>query len=696
MHLWQQFSRGGMIFAIMFVCLLFLCAADGRAGDKPAPAATADQPAEAKEEKKDAKTGITLDDVEVRGTKAVGGMETTSTTVLGNEQIVDRIYVTPLDMLKLSPGVSISQYRQGGVVPAVQLRGFTTVGHSRHGIIALNGIALNTLDNADANVVIPMEVENVTITKGPSSPLYGNFNSAGAINFNTYQTGNFTRGKLSYGSYNTQNAVAVIARGDGKLDQVYAGEVYHTDGYQDHCDWDKQIAAGRWNYRFSDSLRAGLGVRFYNTDWDSAGYIPQILYDVNRAASVSDVNGGWRKWGLVDGHVDYALTDASKLKLVGWFSAEDWTRWYQNYVWPTQAAGSNYGTKYHRPRDAFGGNLAYHYKGQLLDRDANLLFGVSWQREHQLYEYWNLVVGQGRTPGGKTTDRDLTVWTTAVYGEFDYRIWGPLRVVLGGRYDMLEGSLDDNLDSANSDDHTGPEIFSPKVGLIFSMFEGWDLFANVSQGFALPGGADYISRSYLDPAIRTQYEAGLRANPNDWSRYSFSIWRLDTENDFQASLEDPNVYDNSGETRRQGIELSADVLPWKYLRLHLDYAYIDSEYLNYVSGGVNYEGNQISGVPNHIFNAEIAWDPPQGLGARLSYRLQGDWYIDSGNTIEADGFSVVNAQVSYKFNNRYRLALDVVNLLDEDYSEYYGTSNGQLTYAPADPLSAYLVLTIDW
>jgi len=659
--------------------------------------ALAAEPSATETDQKDKKKeAVSLDDVVVQGEAVRESIQATSATVLSNEQIVDRIYVTPMDMLKLTPGISMSQYRQGGVVPAVQMRGFPYVGHSRDGAISLNGAPLNTLDNADTNVIIPMEVQSVDVVKGPSSPFYGNFNSAGSVAFTTYQSGDFTRGKLSYGSFNTQDAVAVIARRDGNLDQVYAGEVYHTDGYQNNSDWDKQIAAGRWTYHFSDRFQAGAGVRFYNSDWDAPGYIPQSYYDENPKKAVSDVNGGWREWSLVDAHIDYAFDKQSQVSLLAWYTEEDWMRWQQNWLSPAQKPGSNYGTAYRRPRDAFGANLRYQYKGQVLDRDTTLALGVSWQREHQLYEYWNMVVGWGRKLGSKTQDYDLTVKTTAFYGQFDYRILKPLRLVLGARYDMLDGSLEDKLNGGKTDDRDGPNIFSPKIGLVFDMFKNWELFANYAKGFELPGGTTFVQRSYLDPAIRTQYEAGVRVKPSDWSSFYLSAWRMDTTDDFLPTLDDPNVYENAGETRREGIEFASDFVFLKFLRLHLDYAYLTTEYLNYTSGGVTYDGNELPNVPHNILNAEVAWEPTVGLGGRVSLRYQSDWYIATDNQIEADAFEVVNAQVFYKFNKRYKLALDVINVFDKKYSEYLGYTNGELTYAPADPLSFYLTLTIDW
>lgn len=661
------------------------------AGQSAAPAAAeAAQPAAPQKKK------VRLDEVVVRGDVLLEGLDAMDATVLDNAQITDRVFVTPLDIAELSPGVTINQYHQGGTAAAFQMRGFTSCSHGPDAAIFLDGVPLNETDGyADTNVIIPEEIERVEIVKGPASALYGNYASAGALAFYTYKTGDFTRLKAQYGSFNTADGVAVIAREDEKLSQVYAGEVYHTDGYQDNSDWDKQNAAARWTYRLNERLEGSLGVRGYSSTWDAPGYIPQQVYDSHPSSAVNDVNGGDKKRGEVRGDLGWRVSPNSKLLAYGWTVQQDFNRYYQNWVSDGQAPGSNYGNKRYLQREVYGAGLSYNYVGEIVERETKMILGLDFMREKEHREYWNLVVGNGRNLGSKYLDYEITLYTTALFGEFNYQLAKPLRLVLGGRYDMFSGDLNDNLPSGDYD-RGGPDIFSPKAGLVFTVRPGWDLYANYGRGFALPRGTDLWKRSYLDPAIREQYELGLRAAPFPWMDFGASLWRLDTSDDFQPTIADPTELENAGETRRQGIETEVNLYPAEHVRLHLDYAYIDATYRNYIDGGVNRDGNRLSGVPENVLNAEAAYEPPKGVGGRLRYRWVSDWNIDSANTLSADGYQVVDAQVSYRFDKRYRLALDIVNLLDEKYSEYVGYANGVKTYAPADPISAYLTLTIDW
>lgn len=644
----------------------------------------------------DGKKRLKLDDVVVRGDLLMEGLEATSATVLDNLEIVDRIYVTPLDIMKLTPGVTISQYHQGGTAAAFQMRGFTSCSHGPDAAIFLDGVPLNETDGyADTNVIMPLEIERVEIIKGPASALYGNYASAGSLAFYPYKKGDFKRIKLSYGSFNTQNAATVLALPDGALNHVYAGEIYHTDGYQDNSTWDKQNAAARWSYKFNPAWEGTFGVRMFNSNWDAPGYIPQSVYDSSPSSAVSDVNGGKKKRGETRADLNYRINDRSKLLAYGWYVQQDFTRWYQNWISGGQTIGQNYGNERNFQREVFGAGLSYNYLGTMVGREAKLIMGLDFMDEKETRERWNLVVGDGRNRGSKFQDYDITLYTTALYGELSYQILNPLRMVLGARYDMISGELNERLPSGTYD-RDGPKIFSPKAALVYTVFKGWDLYANYGRGFALPRGQDLWKRSYLEPAIRNQYEIGIKAAPLRKLDFGFSLWRLNTTDDFQPTLDDPTVLENAGETRRQGLEAEVNVYPIKHLRLHMDYAYINAEYLDFTDNGVSRNGNRLSGVPEHVINLEAAYEPGKGFGGKLGYRYVSDWFLDSANSMTADSFHVVDAQVSYRFNRRYSLALDVVNLLDEKFAEYVGFTNGEKTYAPTDPLSAYLTLTIDW
>ena len=260
---------------------------------------------------------ITLPTVEVRGQVRREELESTSATVLDNEDIIDRVYISPLDILKLSPGVTITQYGESGLAAQVRMRGFTG-GHSSDVAMFLDGIPLHDGGHSDGyvdtNLINPIEIESVEIIKGPASVYYGNHSSGGAAAFQSYKAGDFTRLRLNYGSYNTVDTSGILARQSEKLDQVYAFQVFHSDGWRDNSDWDKQNFSARWTYQFTEKFSASLNLRAFHSEWDSPGYIP----DFQSPSSAVDDGSGQGNGGKrtrYDGRLwaNYEFNDESQL-----------------------------------------------------------------------------------------------------------------------------------------------------------------------------------------------------------------------------------------------------------------------------------------------------------------------------------------------------------------------------------------------
>lgn len=642
-------------------------------------------------------TPVQLQEMVVRGDSQRDSLDASSATVLDHHQIADGgVYITPIDILKQSPGITVLQYNQGGLATAFQMRGFREASHGPDAAIYLDGVPLNETDGyADTNIVIPDEIERIEVIKGPVSALYGNYASAGVVHFHTIKQGDFTRLRYRTGSFNTADAVAVVARQDGRLDHVYALQNFHSDGYQDNSDWEKQNASARWTWHFNDAFDATVGVRSYYSSWDSPGYIPQDVYDSNPRAAVSDVNGGRQERRELRLDLRYQLSESSKVLFYAWTYDQEFTRYFQSWLRPTLTPGQNFGNERVHDRDMMGTGVSYSYSGDLFGRNTNWVVGLDYMDEAEHRQRWNMVVGNSRTRGTQFQDYDIKLYTTSLFTEINHQITTPLRLVLGARYDDFTGDLDERIPTNGSFPASDPSIFSPKVGLLYTLTPDWSAFTNYGRGFALPRDQDLWKRPDLDPAVRTQYELGVRGNPWSNAMMTLTAWRLDTTDDSQPTLADPTVLENAGETRRQGIELSFDTYFDNDIRVYADYSLLRTEYLSFVQGGQRLDGNTLMSTPRHVANLSTAYEPMKGLGGRVGLRYQSDYYVDPANTVEADGFITANAQLSWRFDQNYRLMLDVENLFDKKYAEYVGLDGGVKVYAPAQERAAYLTLVAD-
>jgi len=157
------------------------------------PEAEADKAAAA-----DESANVALQEIEVRSIVRRDELQSTSATSLENKGIYDHHYITPIDILKRSPGVSIRQGGDFGVASSVNIRGFWGAHHyGGRLLVTVDGIPIHDGGHADgyidAHIINPLEIESVEIIKGPSSVYYGHQAEGGVAAFQTIRSGDFTR-----------------------------------------------------------------------------------------------------------------------------------------------------------------------------------------------------------------------------------------------------------------------------------------------------------------------------------------------------------------------------------------------------------------------------------------------------------------------------------------------------------------------
>jgi iron complex outermembrane receptor protein len=351
-------------------------------------------------------------------------------------------------------------------------------------------------------------------------------------------------------------------------------------------------------------------------------------------------------------------------------------------------------------RSVYGAGVSYNFLGDVLDRKLRLTVGTDYMVEDVGRERWRLLSDTGREKGPKYWDYEIDMETLAFYAQGSYQVIEPLKIILGGRYDQFSGDLVDHLDNNNKFSMKDQGVFSPKVGAILTLLDNrLEIFANYSEGFALlPGFSEQAAfkQDSWDPQERTQYEGGVRTQPVDWFKGEIVAFRLETSKDFIYDAV-ADEYHNVGETTREGVEVQVDFYAFGFGYLHADYGYVDAKYDQYESGGVSLDGKTLRGVPDHIYNAEIGYKPPTGIGGRLRYHYEDGYYLDDANLYKSDSWDRFDAQVAYRFGKKaeYLVALDVVNLLDEKYADFtMGATDKR--YSPGLPLSVYISFTMDF
>jgi iron complex outermembrane receptor protein len=125
---------------------------------------------------------------------------------------------------------------------------------------------------------------------------------------------------------------------------------------------------------------------------------------------------------------------------------------------------------------------------------------------------------------------------------------------------------------------------------------------------------------------------------------------------------------NAGSERFKGLEMEATWRVTDDLRLTATYAHHDAEFTDYErlrpDGSMQQlKGNTLEMSPNDLAAGGIVFAPAQGFQASVVANYVGSRYLNKGNTVEADAYTVLDAGVGYRFGP-WQVRLDGYNLTD--------------------------------
>ena len=197
------------------------------------------------------------------------------------------------------------------------------------------------------------------------------------------------------------------------------------------------------------------------------------------------------------------------------------------------------------------------------------------------------------------------------------------------------------------------------------------------QSFAEPGDTG----TALDPTTGEQWEVGAKYLPATLDAYlSASVYQLEEKNRpvYVQNGAGVRAYDQVGKSRIRGLELEGRANLADGWSVTGGYSFTDSE----IIGGDN-NGNELGLTPKHTFklwaSKEIQGGPLAGLTVGAGARFIGERYAFNANANQLDSVTLLDAAVSYDFDDGTELQVNVTNLTDEAYvssvgyfSTYYG------------------------
>ncbi len=628
--------------------------------------------------------------MEVKGQAARGADASYSTTTLDTQDIQAQHVSQPEELFRQVPGMNVQNYQLSGVGNAIVVRGFGSGGHGGDVGVVLDGIPLNeAMSHADGyvdfNVIVPLEIDRLTVYKGPVSALYGNFNRAGLIAVQTRRGGEYRDVDLSAASHGTLDAQAALGLKLGEGESLnLAAQHARTDGFRAQSGAERTTLAARWSRRITPALDVALSGRLHEADGDSPSYLTAAQFAADpygRDPRAMD-DGAKKHFGTLRADVQYDLAPDLKWLGFAYTTRQDFTRWFSRPV--SAAAWRQREESY--DRTVYGAGTSLNGRSALAGAPLNWVAGLETFRESTDYLFYDGLADRVRT-GPAGYDRNSRLNSLSAFAEVDAPLHPLLQPSAGLRWDRFTGACRPN-GAETASDPCGPlartSHASPKLGLRSQLLPGLLLRASWAEGFALPSNfAKYaLGAAQLDPNVFRQTELGAQIKPLAGLVLDVAAYRLISSDEIRTVA--PGVYENYGATRRTGVEASALWSVRSDLDLTLAWGSAQSRVTQNCSAAL--VGKQVAGVPRYTATLGAAWRPVAGWEGTATWRRVGRYAVNADNSLFYGGYATWDLGVNYMPPaSRYRFYATVANLSDKAYATSAAVISGQPLYAPGAP-----------
>jgi len=635
------------------------------------------------------------------------------------------------DVLRDSPGVSV---KQGN--------GPRDLGISIRGSNARNGFAIRNLVIFDdgfpvtqpdglsrSDLIDPRAYGAIDVIRGPSSALYGNYATGGALNFRTRPGGeiNGIEYGVDGGSFGYLNNYLAAGKKVGNFEASLFASDARGDGFIGNSWYNTQTVNFLGTLKITPDDR--LTLKLINNDLEtrlpirsSLNQYSQNPYQKGCATAATAAAGCATITLNNNGFNNAAGTSAQTAEQAGlgrndrrtivggrWeHDFDNQTTWRNQFVFDDRNISQPTNTT-----SAIGDYPSYNYssditrRGEILGMDATTYFGgfyntLSWSGDTRML-----------TPGGNATLGRLSSNLVGEHTNYGLRareelaLTSSLTAIAGigweitnltGRntaysYAGASGVTTTTVTSADRQfENTAPEL-----ALLYKLNSEWLLRGRVATGYGTPQVSNLFvlangqsgNNTQLDTQKNLGYDLGVDWTPNAAVKISLTGFYEFFRNELvsqatPAGAPNSSYTFNAPRSEHRGVELAADWHITPGWRATATYTYLDQVYTEYTenltNGAVysfNRAGNKIPGISPNELTARLGYDelegPLRGVGAFVELQWKDSFYMDNANLLKAPGYELVNLNVHYNtdlasnYLRSLSLYLEVRNVFDRTY-----------------------------
>jgi len=226
---------------------------------------------------------------------------------------------------------------------------------------------------------------------------------------------------------------------------------------------------------------------------------------------------------------------------------------------------------------------------------------------------------------------------------------------------------------------TGVGKWTPMINLAYQWTEGLMTYATFSQGFKSGGFTQRIFPALaavpsFNPETVNVYEAGFKYSGLEGRmRLNGSAYYTDYANlQVTVQIGVAPTTQNAAEAEIKGFELEMQLIPVERMQVDLGIGYIDAKYtaLDNQVVGLSLD-SKLPGTSEWTLNGAVSYVLDIGnsgtLTPRLDWSYRSEFFFDANNTMQEDGYHLLNASMMYDNDNDWRITFFVKNLTNQTY-----------------------------
>lgn len=557
----------------------------------------------------------------------------------------------------------------------------------------------------------------VEILRGPFSALYGN--SAGGVIqlFTANGQGPLTvRSGIVYGSFDNLRASLNASGSAGPLGYNLDFSHFHVDGFREHSSARNESFNSKLNYSFNDASRLTLIANVVSRPeaQDPLGLTPAefaadpngtdpAAFRFNTRKSLNQQQGG-----LI---YDLDISGSQSIRVLGYFGHRGVEQYLAIPV-AAQSAPRSAGGVVDLDRRYGGADARWSWKGDLAGRPMTWVAGLSYDRQNELRKGYNNFVGtQLGIQGALRRNENNIARNLDEYAQGTWDFASQWSLMVGVRRSDVKFDSEDHYITPTNGDDSGNVSYgatSPVAGLIFKPLDWLRAYASFGQGFQTPLGSELAYRPdgeaglnfALRPARSNNTEVGIKLDIDPAIKAELAAFQTQTRNEIvvDTNIGGRSTYQNSGRTRRRGVEYSADYRFAPDWHLQVAYTYVDAfysdSYLTCLAAPCPAPtvrvsaGNRLPGVPKHNAYAAVRWGGDIGLHAGVNGQYVSNVAANDLNSVLTPAYATLGLDSGYGMEwSRYRLNafLRINNLLNRRYVGSVIVDDGNSRYFEPGP-----------